>query len=70
MYLNLYYRIENLNTDVMNAVPYTVFEFIKPTLAVFTSPNAEFNILFPSFDTQFRHDNHKFEWTRKQFNKW
>lgn len=70
MYLHLHYRIEHLHLDVLDAVPYTVFEFIRPMLAVFTTPNVEFNVLFPNFNTQFRHDDHKFEWTRKQFNDW
>ncbi|XP_025193447.1 small RNA 2'-O-methyltransferase isoform X1 [Melanaphis sacchari] len=62
--------IEHLYLDVLDALPYTVFEFIKPKLAIFTTPNVEFNILFPNFTTQFRNDDHKFEWTRKQFKEW
>ncbi|KAL4130769.1 hypothetical protein QTP88_008158 [Uroleucon formosanum] len=62
--------IEHLYLDVLDSVPNNVFEFIKPKLAVFTTPNVEFNILFTNFTTQFRHDDHKFEWTRKQFKEW
>uniref|UniRef100_A0A2S2PXV2 Small RNA 2'-O-methyltransferase n=1 Tax=Sipha flava TaxID=143950 RepID=A0A2S2PXV2_9HEMI len=62
--------IEHLHSDVLNAVPHTVFEFIRPALALFTTPNVEFNILFPNFHTEFRHDDHKFEWTRKQLKDW
>lgn len=62
--------IEHLYLDVLETLPYTVFEFIKPKLAVFTTPNVEFNVLFPNFTTEFRHDDHKFEWTRKQFKEW
>ncbi|XP_022176690.1 small RNA 2'-O-methyltransferase isoform X1 [Myzus persicae] len=62
--------IEHLYLDVLDSLPNNVFEFIKPKLAVFTTPNVEFNILFPNFTTQFRHDDHKFEWTRKQFKEW
>lgn len=56
--------------DVLYAVPHTVFGFIKPKVAIFTTPNVEFNVLFPNFYTQFRHDDHKFEWNRKQFEEW
>lgn len=63
-------RIEHLYLDVLDSLPKTVFDFIKPKLAVFTTPNVEFNILFPNFTTEFRHDDHKFEWTRKQFKEW
>ncbi|CAI6352272.1 unnamed protein product [Macrosiphum euphorbiae] len=62
--------IEHLYLDVLDSLPNNVFEFIKPKLAVFTTPNVEFNILFPNFTTQFRHYDHKFEWTRKQFKEW
>lgn len=65
-----YYRIEHLHSDVLDAIPNTVFDFIKPKLAVFTTPNVEFNILFPNFTGEFRHFDHKFEWNRKQFQKW
>lgn len=68
--LFLIYRIEHLYLDVLDSLPNNVFEFIKPKLAVFTTPNVEFNILFTNFTTQFRHDDHKFEWTRKQFKEW
>jgi len=34
-----------------------------------TTPNAEFNVLFPNLNG-FRHPDHKFEWTRQQFGDW
>lgn len=60
--------IEHLYKDVLEKVPETVFGFIKPRVAIFTTPNADFNILFKL--TGFRHDDHKFEWTREEFQKW
>ena len=38
-------------------------------MAVFSTPNADFNVLFPRF-TGFRHPDHKFEWTRNEFTAW
>ena len=67
------YRIEHLYPDVLEEVPFTVFGFIKPKLAIFTTPNFEFNILFNDFKSKknnFRHYDHKFEWTREQFENW
>lgn len=61
--------IEHLFPDVLEAVPYTVFHCIRPKLAIFTTPNADFNILFLK-DRKFRHIDHKFEWTREQFESW
>ncbi len=34
-----------------------------------TTPNAEFNVLFPGFKG-FRHPDHKFEWSRAEFQDW
>ncbi|KAK9878825.1 hypothetical protein WA026_003660 [Henosepilachna vigintioctopunctata] len=61
--------IEHLYPDVLEAVPYTIFNCIQPKLAIFTTPNADFNVLFPKFKG-FRHYDHKFEWTREQFESW
>lgn len=38
-----------------------------------TTPNFEFNVLFPDFKQgvrKFRHPDHKFEWTRAEFEAW
>jgi len=40
--------------DILDSLPSTVFEYIRPKLAVFTTPNVEFHILFPNFTTEFR----------------
>lgn len=47
-----------------------MFDFIKPKLAIFTTPNVEFNALFPDFEGPFRHPDHKFEWSRNEFRDW
>lgn len=61
--------IEHL--DQKDLVPLTnnVFSFIRPKVALFTTPNSEFNVLFPQVKA-FRHWDHKFEWTRAQFAEW
>lgn len=46
-----------------------VFECICPKFVVMTTPNFEFNQLFPG-PRKFRHYDHKFEWTREQFQTW
>ncbi|GAB6024091.1 hypothetical protein CHUAL_008805 [Chamberlinius hualienensis] len=61
--------VEHLTDDILEKFPQTIFGFIKPKLAVITTPNADFNILFPNMKG-FRHWDHKFEWTRKQFIQW
>ncbi|KDR18020.1 hypothetical protein L798_07812 [Zootermopsis nevadensis] len=57
--------IEHLYPDTLEALPYNVFGFIKPLIAIFTTPNSDFNVLFPDF-TGFRNADHKFEWSRAQ----
>lgn len=53
-------------------MPQNIFGFIYPKVAVFTTPNADFNVLFEhaKFPNGFRHDDHKFEWTQQQFRDW
>ncbi|KAF5286337.1 hypothetical protein FQA39_LY04235 [Lamprigera yunnana] len=61
--------IEHLYPDVLEGIPYNIFGFAQPKMVVFTTPNADFNVLFPNFKG-FRHYDHKFEWTREQFESW
>lgn len=68
-YLFYHFRIEHLYPDDLDAFPYTVFGFIKPQVAIVTTPNADFNVLFKEMKA-FRHPDHKFEWTRQQFQDW
>ncbi|KFB50613.1 AGAP005647-PA-like protein [Anopheles sinensis] len=63
--------IEHLHQPVLDKVPENVFGFIKPKVAFFSTPNAEFNVLFDGLlENGFRHDDHKFEWTRAEFEAW
>ncbi|XP_065368052.1 small RNA 2'-O-methyltransferase [Calliphora vicina] len=63
--------IEHLHKEVLDKVPENIFGFIQPKLAIFSTPNSEFNVLFgPMLENGFRHHDHKFEWTRKEFQSW
>uniref|UniRef100_A0A182K245 Small RNA 2'-O-methyltransferase n=1 Tax=Anopheles christyi TaxID=43041 RepID=A0A182K245_9DIPT len=63
--------IEHLHQPVLDKVPENVFGFIKPKVAFFSTPNAEYNVLFDGLlENGFRHDDHKFEWSRAQFVEW
>ncbi|XP_076454570.1 small RNA 2'-O-methyltransferase-like [Babylonia areolata] len=61
--------IEHLEPDVLEKVTHNVFGCLRPRLVIVTTPNADFNVLFPGF-SGFRHWDHKFEWTREQFQQW
>lgn len=63
--------IEHLHADVLEGVPENVFGYIKPKVAMFSTPNSEYNIYFDGLlENGFRHDDHKFEWTRAEFAEW
>lgn len=60
-----------MEETVLSKVPENIFGRIQPKLAIFTTPNQEYNFIFPSLHNNgFRHDDHKFEWTRQEFRQW
>ncbi|MFK7905281.1 MAG: 3' terminal RNA ribose 2'-O-methyltransferase Hen1 [Chitinophagales bacterium] len=63
--------IEHLEEDRLAALERVIFEFSKPKTVVVTTPNQEFNQLFEGMETgEMRHDDHRFEWTRAEFEAW
>jgi hypothetical protein len=48
-----------------------LFEFARPATVALTTPNAEYNVRWPSLPAgRFRHRDHRFEWTRPEFAAW
>ncbi len=38
---------------------------------ILTTPNIEYNVLYEKMEiNSLRHSDHRFEWTRKEFEKW
>ncbi|XP_016985820.1 small RNA 2'-O-methyltransferase [Drosophila rhopaloa] len=66
--------IEHVYDDVLSKIPSNVFGFMQPKLVVFSTPNSDYNVIFTRFNpllpNGFRHDDHKFEWTREEFKSW
>ena len=63
--------IEHLDAPRLSAFERVVFEFAQPAHAVITTPNAEYNALFETLPAgQYRHRDHRFEWTRAEFEHW
>ncbi|MBC8105256.1 MAG: 3' terminal RNA ribose 2'-O-methyltransferase Hen1 [Anaerolineae bacterium] len=63
--------IEHLDEPRLAAFERVLFEFAKPKTVVVTTPNVEFNVRFETLPAgQFRHKDHRFEWTRAQFQAW
>lgn len=47
-----------------------LFEQPGSRIIIVTTPNRDFNEWFPMNKNSFRNSDHKFEWTRKEFEKW
>ena len=63
--------IEHLDPPRLAAFERVLFEFARPGLVVLTTPNAEFNVRFEGLPPgRFRHKDHRFEWTRPEFEAW
>jgi 3' terminal RNA ribose 2'-O-methyltransferase Hen1 len=63
--------IEHLDAPRLAAFERVLFEFARPKNVILTTPNAEYNVLFNSLPAgHFRHRDHRFEWTRVQFEAW
>jgi len=63
--------IEHLDAPRLAAFERVVFESARPKTIILTTPNAEYNVKFATLTAgQFRHKDHRFEWTREQFERW
>ena len=63
--------IEHLDPPRLAAFERVLFEFARPGTVVVTTPNAEYNVKWESLPAgRFRHRDHRFEWTREQFQSW
>ncbi|MFK7979781.1 MAG: 3' terminal RNA ribose 2'-O-methyltransferase Hen1 [Saprospiraceae bacterium] len=63
--------IEHLDTNRLVAFEKVVFGNAQPKTVIITTPNVEYNVLFEGLPAgKFRHSDHRFEWTRKEFETW
>jgi 3' terminal RNA ribose 2'-O-methyltransferase Hen1 len=63
--------IEHLDQSRLAAFERVLFEFAKPKAIVMTTPNVEYNVKFETLPAgKMRHKDHRFEWTRLQFQSW
>jgi 3' terminal RNA ribose 2'-O-methyltransferase Hen1 len=63
--------VEHLDEPRLAAFERVLFEFARPQTIVLTTPNFEYNVKFETLPAgQFRHRDHRFEWTRDQFHSW
>ena len=63
--------IEHLDYSRLESFERVVFEFARPTTVILTTPNKEYNQMYEGLEAgKMRHTDHRFEWTRKEFETW
>lgn len=63
--------IEHLDPPRLAAFERVLFECARPAAVVLTTPNAEYNVRWPSLPAgRFRHRDHRFEWRRAELEAW
>lgn len=62
--------IEHLEPHSLQAMQLNVFGVLKPALVIITTPNKEWNSTFTEDEAKMRHSDHRFEWTRMEFDNW
>ena len=63
--------IEHIEPHRLSALVMSLFADARPNMVVITTPNREYNVLFETMkENQLRHADHRFEWTRPEFEGW
>ncbi|MHA5053767.1 3' terminal RNA ribose 2'-O-methyltransferase Hen1 [Streptomyces sp. SD15] len=63
--------IEHLDLPRLPALEYAVFGTARPRTVLVTTPNVEYNVRWETLPAgHSRHGDHRFEWTREEFQGW
>ena len=63
--------IEHLDEARLATFERVLFEVARPLNVVLTTPNVEYNVRFEDLPAgRLRHKDHRFEWTRNEFQSW
>ena len=63
--------IEHVEPSRLPALERSVFGVSAPRTVIITTPNADYNVRFESLPAgDFRHRDHRFEWSRAEFEAW
>jgi 3' terminal RNA ribose 2'-O-methyltransferase Hen1 len=63
--------VEHLDPPRLAAFERVLFEFARPATIVMSTPNREYNVKFETMQAgSLRHKDHRFEWTRSEFQSW
>jgi 3' terminal RNA ribose 2'-O-methyltransferase Hen1 len=63
--------IEHFDLARLSAFERILFAFTRPKTVIITTPNIEYNVKFENLPAgKLRHSDHRFEWTRSEFQAW
>ena len=62
--------VEHVDADRLPALEASVFGSARPTTVIVTTPNVEYNVRYEGMAGPLRHHDHRFEWTRVEFEAW
>jgi len=63
--------VEHLDPPRLAAFERALFEFARPGTVVLTTPNREYSVTWENVGPErLRHPDHRFEWTRQEFQNW
>ena len=62
--------IEHIDPPKLETFEDAILGAARPKTLIVTTPNEEYNKLFPEFRGPYRHRDHRFEWTRQEFQHW
>jgi len=63
--------IEHLDENRLEAFEKVLFKFARPQTVIVSTPNKEYNLHYSNlFEGNVRHKDHRFEWSRKEFETW
>jgi len=62
--------IEHLDPEPLAGLAPAILGAFAPTTAIVTTPNCEFNVVWGLAPGEWRHWDHRFEWSREEFQAW
>ncbi|MBY3433542.1 3' terminal RNA ribose 2'-O-methyltransferase Hen1 [Rhizobium laguerreae] len=62
--------IEHIDEDRLSLLARSVFGIMAPQRVIITTPNGDYNKVFGFLPGEFRHADHRFEWTRSECKEW
>ncbi|MCV9964947.1 3' terminal RNA ribose 2'-O-methyltransferase Hen1 [Pararhizobium sp. BT-229] len=62
--------IEHVDPDRLPNLARSVFGIMAPRRVIVTTPNGDYNRVFALRPGEFRHDDHRFEWTLEECREW